>query len=141
MLPYMFSKISRTLFHLLKCYRLFIMRFTRLLTFLNFNKVWAIADSKRQGFLGFKEFITAMQVLISSLFVLWKWSILWCLSLSPFVYVVSFFGTSWAYSPQWYFELWRLVTGVPDSFASRVLGYLATTDVDCSVCVFSMIIQ
>lgn len=27
-------------------------------------KVWAIADSKRQGFLGLKEFITAMQVLI-----------------------------------------------------------------------------
>ena len=26
-------------------------------------KVWAIADSKRQGFLGFREFITAMQVL------------------------------------------------------------------------------
>jgi len=25
--------------------------------------VWAIADSKRQGYLGFKEFITAMQVL------------------------------------------------------------------------------
>lgn len=25
-------------------------------------KVWAIADSKRQGFLGLKEFITAMQV-------------------------------------------------------------------------------
>lgn len=25
-------------------------------------KVWAIADSKRQGYLGFTEFITAMQV-------------------------------------------------------------------------------
>lgn len=25
-------------------------------------KVWAIADAKRQGYLGFKEFITAMQV-------------------------------------------------------------------------------
>lgn len=30
-----------------------------------FLKVWAIADSKRQGFLGLKEFITAMQVSIS----------------------------------------------------------------------------
>ncbi|KAL2495522.1 EH domain-containing protein 2 [Forsythia ovata] len=27
------------------------------------KKVWAIADSKRQGFLGFKEFITAMQLI------------------------------------------------------------------------------
>lgn len=27
------------------------------------KQVWAIADSKRQGFLGFKEFITAMQLL------------------------------------------------------------------------------
>ncbi|KAH6822679.1 EPS15 homology domain 1 [Perilla frutescens var. hirtella] len=27
------------------------------------NKVWAIADTKRQGFLGFKEFITAMQLI------------------------------------------------------------------------------
>jgi EH domain-containing protein 1 len=25
-------------------------------------KVWAIADSKRQGYLGFAEFVTAMQV-------------------------------------------------------------------------------
>lgn len=33
-----------------------------LLLFFHFNKVWAIADTKRQGFLGFKEFITAMQV-------------------------------------------------------------------------------
>ncbi|RVW29993.1 EH domain-containing protein 1 [Vitis vinifera] len=30
--------------------------------FLLFSKVWAIADTKRQGFLGFKEFITAMQL-------------------------------------------------------------------------------
>ncbi|XP_022868101.1 EH domain-containing protein 2-like [Olea europaea var. sylvestris] len=27
------------------------------------KQVWAIADSKRQGFLGFKEFITAMQLI------------------------------------------------------------------------------
>ncbi|CAM6123882.1 unnamed protein product [Calypogeia fissa] len=27
------------------------------------KKVWTVADSKRQGFLGFKEFITAMQVI------------------------------------------------------------------------------
>lgn len=27
-----------------------------------FPKVWAITDSKRQGFLGFTEFIGAMQV-------------------------------------------------------------------------------
>lgn len=32
-------------------------------------KVWAIADSKRQGFIGFKEFTTAMQVVLSILFV------------------------------------------------------------------------
>jgi hypothetical protein len=25
-------------------------------------KVWAIADSRRQGYLGFAEFVTAMQV-------------------------------------------------------------------------------
>ncbi|PHT35389.1 hypothetical protein CQW23_23089 [Capsicum baccatum] len=31
-------------------------------TFSVFPKVWAIADSKRQGYLGFKEFITAMQL-------------------------------------------------------------------------------
>ncbi|KAG5064729.1 hypothetical protein JHK85_005912 [Glycine max] len=30
------------------------------------NKVWAIADSKRQGYLGFTEFIIAMQVPLSS---------------------------------------------------------------------------
>ena len=30
--------------------------------YLLFPKVWALADSKRQGFLGFTEFITAMQV-------------------------------------------------------------------------------
>lgn len=28
-------------------------------------QVWAIADSKRQGFLGLKEFITAMQVVVN----------------------------------------------------------------------------
>ncbi|PON39388.1 Dynamin superfamily [Parasponia andersonii] len=27
-----------------------------------FNKVWAVADSKRQGYLGFGEFVTAMQL-------------------------------------------------------------------------------
>lgn len=27
-------------------------------------KVWAIADSKRQGYLGFSEFVTAMQVFL-----------------------------------------------------------------------------
>lgn len=33
-------------------------------------KVWAIADSKRQGFLGFNEFVTAMQVIFgTNLFV------------------------------------------------------------------------
>lgn len=32
-------------------------------------KVWAVADSKRQGFIGFKEFTTAMQVVLSILFV------------------------------------------------------------------------
>jgi EH domain-containing protein 1 len=26
------------------------------------KQIWAIADSKRQGYLGFKEFIVAMQV-------------------------------------------------------------------------------
>ncbi|KAJ9551316.1 hypothetical protein OSB04_015361 [Centaurea solstitialis] len=31
--------------------------------FIRHLKVWAIADSKRQGFLGFKEFITAMQLI------------------------------------------------------------------------------
>lgn len=31
-------------------------------------KVWAIADSKRQGFLGLNEFITAMQVFYMILF-------------------------------------------------------------------------
>lgn len=32
-------------------------------------KIWAIADSKRQGFLGFGEFVTAMQVyMLHSLF-------------------------------------------------------------------------
>ncbi|PHT25512.1 EH domain-containing protein 1 [Capsicum baccatum] len=31
-------------------------------TFSVFPKVWAIADSKRQGYLGFKEFITEMQL-------------------------------------------------------------------------------
>ncbi|CAA2997147.1 EH domain-containing 1-like [Olea europaea subsp. europaea] len=30
------------------------------------QKVWAIADSKREGFLGYKEFITAMQVPLNS---------------------------------------------------------------------------
>lgn len=33
-----------------------------LLLFFRFDKVWAIADTKRQGFLGFREFVTAMQV-------------------------------------------------------------------------------
>lgn len=34
------------------------------LSFFGFDssKVWAIADSKRQGYLGFKEFVFAMQV-------------------------------------------------------------------------------
>ena len=36
------------------------------LCFFRFDKVWAIADTKRQGFLGFKEFVTAMQVRIRS---------------------------------------------------------------------------
>ncbi|KVI02296.1 hypothetical protein Ccrd_019419 [Cynara cardunculus var. scolymus] len=31
--------------------------------FIRHFKVWAIADSRRQGFLGFKEFITAMQLI------------------------------------------------------------------------------
>lgn len=31
-------------------------------------KVWAMADSKRQGFLGLPEFITAMQVVYKFLF-------------------------------------------------------------------------
>lgn len=35
----------------------------------SFLKVWAIADKKRQGFLGFSEFITAMQVLIIIIFI------------------------------------------------------------------------
>jgi len=26
------------------------------------NKVWAVADSKREGYLGFREFVIAMQV-------------------------------------------------------------------------------
>jgi hypothetical protein len=27
-----------------------------------FAQVWALADSKRQGYLGYREFVTAMQV-------------------------------------------------------------------------------
>lgn len=30
-------------------------------------QVWAIADSKRQGFLSFKEFVLAMQVLFQTI--------------------------------------------------------------------------
>lgn len=29
------------------------------------KQLWALADTKRQGFLGFSEFVTAMQVLHS----------------------------------------------------------------------------
>lgn len=40
----------------------FIMTMISYITFC--SKVWAIADSKRQGYLGFKEFVTAMQVVV-----------------------------------------------------------------------------
>lgn len=57
-------------FNLLKFDFLFlswIFRFFRLAIILlgpfHFLQVWAIADLKRQGYLGHKEFITAMQVL------------------------------------------------------------------------------
>jgi hypothetical protein len=30
--------------------------------YITFSQVWALADSKRQGYLGYREFVTAMQV-------------------------------------------------------------------------------
>lgn len=38
--------------------------------FISCLKVWAVADSKRQGYLGFNEFVTAMQVLYYFIWIL-----------------------------------------------------------------------
>lgn len=46
-------------------FSLFIFFIMTMISCISFcSKVWAIADSKRQGYLGFKEFITAMQVVV-----------------------------------------------------------------------------
>lgn len=37
------------------------------------KQLWALADNKRQGFLGFSEFVTAMQVLVLYVFNLCLW--------------------------------------------------------------------
>jgi hypothetical protein len=46
-----------------------------IIAFLYISKVWALADTKRQGFLGFGEFVTSMQVklLFYFIFVFYKY--------------------------------------------------------------------
>lgn len=60
-------------------------------------KVWAIADSKRQGYLGLNEFIVAMQVLMFFLvcFAARRNCQHDCADACVNIYVVNLFGAIW----------------------------------------------
>lgn len=64
------------------------------LTFLFVFKVWGIADSKRQGYLGFNEFVTAMQVPSPLLSISYTMLLLF---LAFYIYVFFFLNLSFCH--------------------------------------------
>lgn len=71
LLFWLFESFFSPLFCCLICFTGYALRLTFAFAYSS-SKVWAIADSKRQGFLGLTEFITAMQVTFILLYFIKK---------------------------------------------------------------------